>query len=323
MLIREALDVLLSPRGTLAKLHDVSNFLGGYPDNQKSAIFEYIISKSFADALSLPFFTSTDNDPAKKRKVLWNGSLSPISKAPPGPDCLIHAYSYNCVVEPTRREGADQWTLEGAPLLRHTTNAIAQFHWNQLSTYSILVATKIAHDTYYNFHTNTGDAKIVLFEVEHVIGMLETSILAISMRPMELSSLMEEALNHLRLCPNLRSYRTCIANSVSTWRQRILESEKHVFVGLKALKTMKSMKRAPPIGLGELFGKMSQNNWVKHYLGLLEQPLEMRLIFESLSRLGFAYFQPGMHDTLIYPVMLEELINRASRIHEQIRMVEF
>ena len=185
------------------------------------------------------------------------------------------------------------------------------------------MATKIANDTYYNFHTNAGGAKIVLFEVEHVIGMLETSVLAISMRPMELSSLMEEALTHLRLCPNLKSYRSCIANSVSTWRQRILESEKHVFVGLKALRTMKSMKRTPPIGLGELFGKMSQNNWLKHYLGLLEQSLDLQLIAESLSRQGFAYCQPGMHDTLIYPVMLEELINRVSRIHEQIRMVGF
>lgn len=315
--------MLSSPRATLAELRDLSSFLGRYHDNQKSAIFEWIISKSFAGALNLPFFTSSDNDPAQKRKVLWNGSLSPISKAPPGPDCLVHAYSYNCIVEPTRREGSSQWTQEGAQLIRHTTAAISQFRWSQSSTYSILVATKIANDTYYNFHINTSGAKIVLLEVGNVIGVLETSVLAISMRAMELSSLMEEAFNHLRLCPSVSSYRSCVANSLSTWRQRILESEKHVFVGLKALKTMKNMNRDPPIGLGELYGKMTQNNWVKHYLGLLGQTLDLQLVADSLSRHGFACCQPGMQDTLIYPVVLGELINRASRIHEQVRMVGF
>ena len=315
--------MLSSPRAALAKLRDLRNFLGGYPDNQRSAIFEYIVSKSFAYALGLPFFTASDNHSALKRKVVWNGSLNPISKAPPGPDCLVYCYSCNCVVEPTRREGAGQWISEGAQLVRHAAETTTRFHWNHLNTYSILVATKIAKDTFYNFHTNPGGLKIVLLEVEHLISVLETSVLAFSMRPTELNGLMEEAINHLRVCPNLKSYRTCITGSISVWKHRILESEKYVFVGLKALKTMKDMNRVPPIGLGELYGRMSQNNWVKHYLGLIEQSLDTQFITESLTRQGFAYCQPGMHDTLVYPAVIEELISRTSRIHEQLQMVGF
>jgi hypothetical protein len=134
---------------------------------------------------------------------------------------------------------------------------------------------------------------------------------------------MEELLDCLRKCPNLSAYRADINLCISSWKNRMLESEKLVFVGLKALKAMKDLKRSPPVGLGEVYSQMMKNTWVKHYLSLIEQTLDFQMIIDSLTKLGFAYCQPGIYETIVYPVVAEDIIYRGHRIHEQVREVGF
>jgi len=280
-----------------------------------------MVARSFAYILNLPFFTLSNDDANVIQKVVWNGDLNPPSKAPPGPDCVICAFGFNCVLEMTRRTGANQWTLEGAPMIRHTNDVLTRNRWLSSNTYTVLVTTRIAMDTFNNFHrTRPEGIKVILLDIDALIKVLHTSILAISMRNIKVNNLMELVLDCMRRSPGLNFYNRSVESCVLQWRARVLESEKAVFVGLKALRAMKQIGRSP-VGLSELYGKMLKNKWIKQYLNLINQELDFSIIQDSLLQQGFAECQPGMDDTLLYPVMTGDFINREKRIIDEVRRV--
>ena len=86
---------------------------------------------------------------------------------------------------------------------------------------------------------------------------------------------------------------------------------------------MKAMNRNPPFGLGELYRKLSQNKWMTHYFNEIDQSLTLEIIVESLDKQGFACCRAGINDTLIYPVLTEDFIDRGNRIHKRVNSVGF
>ena len=94
-------------------------------------------------------------------------------------------------------------------------------------------------------------------------------------------------------------------------------------IGLNALRAMKAMNRNPPFGLGELYRKLSQNKWMTHYFNEIDQSLTLEIIVESLDKQGFACCRAGINDTLIYPVLTEDFIDRGNRIHKRVNSVGF
>ena len=294
--------------------HHLNPFVG----RQKSAQFEYILAQCLARIVSLPFYSLASDDPNTIQKVLWNGQTNPIGLAPPGADCVILSHSFNCVVEFTRRTGASQWIQEGAQLVRHTDDEVNNRGWDPHETYTVFIVTRISRDTYFHLrgrqHPNY---KILLFEVDTILKILETTKLTFSLKNIELLDLFNNLIDRLERCPNINSYRTAINTYISEWSSKALESEKKVFIGLKAYEAMKNIGNMH-IGQGEIYRRLYRHPFVLQYMNLLDQQLTPDVIIDSLVEQGLAKCNPSPYDFILNPILPKDFSHRQDIIVKKV-----
>jgi len=249
---------------------------------------------------------------------VWNGNLNPLRRSPGGTaDCLVQANGFNCVVEMTRKTGSNQWTQEGAQIARHTTTARQTHGWQPVDTYTLFITERISRDSYFHLHGNPPQGlKIVILERDMLLKVLNTVILAFSMRNIEFRYLMEHLIECLEKCPSVNEYRKDAIGCLSIWGKKVLECEKNVYIGLKAYEAMKRIGRIY-VDPGEILKQLFNHPFVRQYLKTIEVRFDSGILEKSLVQQGLAVRQRTFFGPLLIQVPPEDFANRGNRILDE------
>jgi hypothetical protein len=180
-----------SSRVILRGLKDLDGYLNQFNPSQQSAAFEQLIAEAFSSILYLPFYTSDNDNSQIPNRVVWSGSTNPLSKAPPNkPDTIGHCCDFHIVVEATRKTGSTQCSQEFAQSIRHCENFCASNNISAQDAYVLVVCTQLHVDTYRSIKSHSRQKyRLIPLEVADVERILQTSILAFTLRHLELRGL--------------------------------------------------------------------------------------------------------------------------------------
>lgn len=312
---------MAAPRTILRNLRHHSQYLGQFPHYEQSAHFEHLIAQVFACLLYLPLYTSDNDDANVSHRVTWLGSIESIATAPPGPDAVAYAYEYCMLIEATLKRGTTQWAQEFAPCIRHYEDFVEQEELNQEDTYLILIAPEFHPDTYRSIRQKDIEGfNFVLLEISALVKILDTSILAFTIRHLDLRDLCHALQECCKHSSTIEDFLRRSDDSISRWQEEVLELEKTVFLGVKSYEAMRKIGRKS-VGVSEIFQKLRWHPTVKHYIRIMGGRLTSHEIEESLLSESLGYQAGRTYDgeLLFCPVPLIEFQSRAGRL---VRTVE-
>jgi hypothetical protein len=306
---------MFSARTILSRLKSLQEYLNTCPRNKKSAYFEMIITEAFSHILYLPFFSSDNNEIKIPHHVFWRGSKIRMSNAPGGgADTIAYCYNYYLLIETTRDISSDQWRRELSQATRHYSN----FRNNKSPTdiYVILVCTKLHHDTWRSIRINPDrECRIIPIELPTIITMLETSILAFTLRHLEIRELLNKIRDiSLKSLPTIDDFHKEITIEINNWQKNVLNMEKIVFTAVKSYEAMRKIGRNY-VGVSEILIRLKKHPIVQCYFNKMGYTLDYSLIEESLIYQGLACCVGAIPDgeKLFSPVPLIDLIKRNER----------
>lgn len=256
---------------------------------QQSAYFEQLVAQAFSRILYLPFYSSDNDDASISHRVAWLGSEKNLSRdpqnanAPPNnPDAIAYAYKFYVLIESTLRTGANQWTREFAQSLRHCDDFVSCTGAQPNEVYIVLVAPELHIDTYRSIRQNPRPGfNFIPLEVPALAKILETSILAFTMRHLELRRLLNQFPECIRNSSSLRDLHKLLKNLIKGWRQDVLKLEKDAFIGVKSYKVMKEIG-GTHIGVSEILQKLQGHPIVLQYLNIIDDRLSVDEIRDIL-----------------------------------------
>jgi len=127
-----------SARTILKNLKKLNTYLAQHHQSQQSTCFEQFITEVFSHILYLPFFSSANEDTKIRYRVIWQGNINPLSKAPQQkPDAIAYCYNFYLLIESTLKIGANQWSQEFAQSVRHCEEFVKQNRIQQNEVYII------------------------------------------------------------------------------------------------------------------------------------------------------------------------------------------
>jgi len=282
---------MISGRTILRYLRNLNQYLGQFPYNEKSTYFEHLISVAFSRGLYLPYYTIDNDDESVEQRVTWQGSDSSgdLSKSPAGKtDIIAYCCGFYLVIEATRKTGSGQWTDEFAQALRHCGAFVRTKGLDPRQVYIVLVTTRLHEDTYCSLrHQPPREYKFVPLETEVLVRILETSILAFTMKNIELRTLFNKIPKLLVSSSSLEDFRNTLDEESKTWQKEVLKQEKDTFIGVKSYEAMKKINR-PAVVVGEIFDSLLKHPFVGQYLNIVGEKLsscdiEKILVNESLG----------------------------------------
>lgn len=279
---------MVAPRTILKRLRKYQQYLGQFPINQRSVYFEKLIVQAFASILNLPFY-STDNDDANQRhRATWLGGDAGPFAAPPGPDGVIRAYDFQILIEPTLKEGANQWSQEFASCIRHGETYANQHGLTRSELYVILMAPKLHIDTLRSIRGHpSSQLNAIPIEVSSVIDILDTSILAFSMRHLELRKLFNQICECVDPSLSILEFHERSSDTISRWQKDVLRLEKGAFIGVKSYEAMSKIGRKY-IGTSEILTRLQTHPFVGKYLKRIGQRIQPSHIEKSLIEQSLA-----------------------------------
>lgn len=279
---------MVAPRTILKRLRKYQQYLGQFPKNQRSVYFEKLIVQAFASILNLPFY-STDNDDANQRhRATWLGGDAGPFAAPPGPDGVIRAYDFQILIEPTLKEGSNQWSQEFASCIRHGETYANQHGLTPSELYVILVAPKLHIDTLRSIRGHpSSQLNAIPIEVSSVVNILSTSILAFSMRHLELRKLFNQICSCVDISSSIRKFHEYSNDAISRWQTDVLRLEKTAFIGVKSYEAMRKIG-GKHIGTSEILSKLQTHPYVTQYLKIIGERIQPNHIEESLVQQSLA-----------------------------------
>lgn len=281
-----------SPRTTLRYLKRLDQYLANLPQTQarQSACFEHLVAQAFSHILYLPFYSSDNDDVNIGHRVAWFGSETNLSNAPPdSPDAIVYAYKFYILIESTLKTGAKQWSQEFAQSLRHCDDFVKQTGTQPNEVYIVLVAPKLHIDTYRSIRQNPRpEFNFILLEVSQLAKILETSILAFTMRHLELRRLLNKVPECIKNSSSLNGFYRLLNDLMKGWRQDVLKLEKDAFIGVKSYEVMKEIGRTY-IGVSEILQKLQGHRIVLQYFNIIDSKVSVSDVVESLhqQKLGF------------------------------------
>lgn len=280
---------MTSSRTILKKLKNLNDYLILFHPSQQSTYFEKLIAEAFSNILYLPFYTSDNDDPNISHRLTWQGIINSISKAPQGkPDAIAYCYNYYLIIEATRRTGANQWIKEFGPSIRHSENFCAQNRVQQKDVFVLMVCTKLFEDTYQSIKNySREECKLVPIEVSDLVKILQASILAFTLKHLELRRLFHQISNTIRNSSSLIDFSKSVDSSITRWQKDVLKLEKNTFIGVKSYKAMRQIGRIH-IGTSEILQKLQKHTIVKQYLNIIGEKISSKTIEDSLVQQSFA-----------------------------------
>jgi len=280
---------MASSRTILKNLKNLKDYLILFHPLQQSTYFEKLIAEAFSNILYLPFYTSDNDDPNIPHRLTWQGIINPISKAPQGkPDAIAYCYKYYLIIEATRRTGANQWIKEFGPSIRHSENFCAQNSIPQKDVFVLMVCTKLFEDTYQSIKNySREECKLVPIEVSDLVKILQASILAFTIKHLELRRLFHQISKTIRNSSSLIDFSKAVDSSITRWQKDVLKLEKNAFIGVKSYKAMRQIGRIH-IGTSEILQKLQKHTIVKQYLNIIGEKISSKTIEDSLVQQSFA-----------------------------------
>jgi hypothetical protein len=280
---------MAAPLTILRNLRDHGRYLDQFPYYEQSAHFEHLIAQAFAHLLHLPFYTSDNDDANVIHRVTWRGSIENISTAPRGPDAVAYAYEHCVLIETTLKKGTNQWAQEFASSVRHYEDFVNEGGLNREDTYLILVAPEFHRDTYRSIRQKDIEGfNFVLLEVSALAKILDTSILAFTIRHLDLRDLYHGLQERCKRSSTIEDFLKRLGDSTSGWQQEVLKLEKTVFLGVKSYEAMRKIGRKS-VGVSEIFQKLQWHPTVKHYIRIMGGRLTSHEIEESLLSESLGY----------------------------------
>jgi len=266
---------ILSGRTILRRLRKLDEYLRQFPYRQ-SIYFEQLVGLAFSRGLYLPFYTNDNDDETIKHRVVWAGSdrSGVLSKAPQGkPDIIAYCFDFYVTIEATQKSGANQWTGEFAQAVRHCSDFVRENSVEPSKVYVVLVTPKLHEDTYQSLrHHPPRDSKIVPLETEALVRILETAILAFTMKHLEFRVLFNEIPKCLAGSSSLPDFRSTFEKELRTWQRKVLRRERRTFIGVKAYETMQKIPRAA-VAEGEILESLLKHPFVGQYLKIIGEKL--------------------------------------------------
>jgi hypothetical protein len=293
-----------STRVILRELKDPDGYVTRFDAAQQSAAFEQLVANALANILYLPFYASNNDDGRIPNRVVWFGSTSPLSKAAANkPDAIGYCCDFHIVVEATRKTGSSQWSQEFAQSIRHCEDFCTSSNTSLRDAYVLLICTQLHVDTYRSIKNHPRqECRLVPLEVADVAGILQTSILAFTLRHVELRCLLNSICGAIVASPSLADFRRSVTDTMAEWQRDVLRLEKTVFVGVKSYEAMRRIGRQH-IGATEILQRLQKHPVVNQYFKLIGDKVGADGITEALithsfaARLGATYageqlFQP-------------------------------
>jgi len=282
---------MVSGRTILRYLRKLDEYLGQFRYEQ-SKYFEQLIGIALSRLLYLPFYTLDNDDEMIRHRVVWKGSDrgGTLSCAPQGePDIIAYCYGFYLIVEATQKTGAGQWTDEFAQALRHKNNFVRARNVNPTAVYIVLVTPKLHEDTFCSLHNHPSrEHKFVPLETDVLVRILQTSILAFTMKHLELRKMFNRIPECLENSSSLSDFQIALEKELRTWQKEVLRQEKRAFIGVKSYEAMQKIPRAS-VAVSEILQSLLKHPFVGQYLKIVGEELsvseiERILVDESLGR---------------------------------------
>lgn len=282
---------MASARTVLRHLRNLDPYLMRFPRLQRARWFERLTVEALSHILYLPFYTSDTDDTSIPYRVVWEGSDTIGNRgAPPGrPDGIAYCYELYLTVEATLKSGANQCTQEYAQSLRHCEDFINESGAPQNRMYIVFVTRELYEDTYQSIRSRprTGYNFIPL-ETRLVTKILETSVLAFTMKHIQLQRVMREIISALRRSGSLTDFRAVAENVVENWQKEVLRLEKGTFIGVKSYEAMLKIHR-PAVAVSEILKSLLKHPFVGQYLNIIGEKLSVAEIETVLVEQSLGY----------------------------------
>ncbi len=314
---------MVSPRTVLKNLKSMKQYLLAFSQEKQPAYFEHLIVQAFGHILHLPFYTTDNDDSSVSHRVVWLGSLTNMSKAPPGPDGIAYAYDFYVLIEVTLKQGSGQWRQEFSQCLRHCDDFIKQNNLQAKDVYVILITPKLHVDTYRGIRRSPRDEfNFIALEAVSLEKILETSILAHTIRHLELRRFFSEFPEFLQ--PSLiKEFLEKLGAGIIDWQKSVLRAEKSCFLGIKSYEVIKKIGRNS-VATAEILERLQRHPIVNHYIGIINEKITLQMISDSLNseKLAFRVGKLLDGEELFYPVPMLDFKNRIERIIKIVENIE-
>ncbi len=307
---------VLSSRRLLKALRDHHVYLRGARKAPRSAKFEQLVLRAFAELLHLPFRDVDDGD-SPPNVVKWFGSQECRTTARGnGPDGVATAYGFCLSIEATQQTGARQCSMECSQALRH---ARRYAHSNELDPGDmgcILVAGTLHEDTHSFCRTSNArePIKILPLELRIIAEMVETSILAFTVRNADVRNLFTKALGALDESSSLDAYRGIVERQTRLWQGEVLDLGKNTIVAVRSYEAIRRIGR-PQVGESEILGRLLHHPTLKRYFTKLGRKLDPEMIERGLLDEGLAIATRLVPtgERIYWAVPLEDFKSRCAR----------
>ena len=254
--------------------------------------FEKLTAETFSHILYLPFYTNYNDNTDIPYRVTWQGSISPFSKAPPGPDVIAYCYNFYLIIEATLKTGANQWTQEFASSIRHCEDFCNQHGIQKKDVFILMICTKLSRDTYQSIKNHPQqEYKFIPIRVSDVIKILQTSILAFTIKHLEMRKLLHQIYRCIIDSSSLQDYYKTIDSLITGWQKDVLKSEKGAFLSIKSYEAMKKIERNNKtniICISEILTLLQKHPLVGQYFNIVGEKftiddIEKNLIQQNLA----------------------------------------
>ncbi|TKJ38466.1 hypothetical protein CEE36_10700 [candidate division TA06 bacterium B3_TA06] len=275
----------------LGRLVNRKQYLAPFTD--KATHFEKLIAEAFSCILNLPFYSLDDDNTKRTYRVTWQGKSSSMTQAPPGPDTIAYCYNFHLLIEATRLKGAGQWKQEFSSAIRHCEDFCKQPDVQHEDVFVILVCDYPLHQDMYRSVRSVRSGpdrkyKLIPMETETVIRMLETSLLAFTMKHLEVRKLLPKILNAVKETSSLQDFKREVDVQLNVWQKDVLKHEKTAFTGIKSYEILITSKRKE-VTLSEIFNALQKHPAVQKYFDVIGSNfLNPDLVENSLVPQGLA-----------------------------------
>jgi hypothetical protein len=165
---------------------------------------------------------------------------------------------------------------------------------------------------------------LIPLRVSDLARILETSILAFTMRHMELRRLFRQMSECIRRSDSLSDYLDSIDDSLTQWQKDVLISEKSVFIGLKSYEAMRKIGRNA-IGVSEILQQLLRHPFVGQYLNIIGERLTIDEIENDLLRQSLACLAGRIvqdNEALFEPVLHADFKARGYKLIEAVGRIK-
>jgi len=313
---------MTSSRAMLRILKDLDGYLSQFNQSQWSALFEQLVAEALSHMLYLPFYTSDNDDSQIPHRLVWLGGTTPLCKAPPeGPDAIAHCCNFHFVIEATMKTGSSQWSQEFASSIRHCEEFCSHNGIVPRDTYILLVCTQLHVDTYRSIKNHPRqEYRLIPLDIGDVVKILGTSILAFTLRHLEIRGLLHSICDCIVGSSSLADFRRSVNDAITQWQKDILRLEKDVFIGVKSYEVMRKIGRQH-IGATEILDRLQKHPVVNQYFKLIGDKVGTDMIADALVSHSFAAKLTATYDDeqVFQPVPSVDFRQRSLRL---IRAVE-